>query len=128
MVLEVSPPPDDKTIERAHRPALFQQKVDKVAPDEASAARHQVDSHLRCHHPCCVGDLMRSKATNFKLRASLDNSRVPQRSLEAGGGSDCPTRPRRPSTLVSVSQLARGLGDVIFSGEKPILRSNRKSV
>ena len=61
-------PPDDETVERAHRPALFQQPVDKVAPDEASPARNQVDPHLRCHHPCCAGDLMRSNATNFKLR------------------------------------------------------------
>ena len=78
MVLEVSRPPDNKTVERAHRSPLFQQTVDEVAPYEASSARYQVDPHLRCRYPCCLGDLMGSKATNFKLRASLAKGRIPQ--------------------------------------------------
>src|SRR5580692_12821771 len=79
MLLEVSAPADDKRVERAHRAALRQQAVDKVAADKTGAARHQVDSCRRCHHPSCVGrELMRSKATNFKHRWSAAKSRVPQ--------------------------------------------------
>src|SRR5580700_3059759 len=79
MVLEVSAPADDKTVEHAHRAALRQQAVDEVAADKTGAARHQVDSCRRCHHPSSVGrELMRSKATNFKHRWPGAKNRVTQ--------------------------------------------------
>jgi hypothetical protein len=49
MVLEVSTPPDNETVECAHRPALCQQAVDEMAADKAGAARHQINSQRQFH-------------------------------------------------------------------------------
>src|ERR1700731_4643587 len=78
MLLEVSPPADDKAVERPHRPALFQQAIDEVASDKTGPARHQVDYHRRCHYPfasatLCVQKPLNSSTDGRRAKAGFHN-------------------------------------------------------